>query len=79
MKEQISSITGLTINQVNMLLEEGLIEPRNAVRFCLCADFKELKAKNPNIPNSDIYFDLAERHRVSESTVYKWVNNYKKI
>ena len=79
MKEQIATITGLTIDQVKMLLDEGLIEPRNAVRFCLCADFKEFKAKNPNTPNSDIYFELAEKHRVSESTSYKWVNNYKQI
>lgn len=77
--EKIAKLTGLTREQVQMLFNEGLIEPKNAIRYLLCSDFKERKSLNPNTANSEIYFELAEEHKVSESTAYKWVNNYKQV
>ena len=77
--EKIAKLTGLTKEQVQMLFNEGLIEPKNAIRYLLCTEFKERKTLNPNRPNSKIYFELSEDYKVSESTAYKWVNDYKQI
>lgn len=74
--EKIAELTGVDRDTIKSLISCGLIEPRNVTRFLACEEFKEKKRKNPDVSNTEIYFQISENHNVSESTVYKWVNNY---
>lgn len=76
MKEQISELTNIDKSIIDDLFKKGLIDPRSAAKFLLVEEYKTIKALNPELSNSMIYFDLSEKHKVSESTVYKWVNSY---
>ena len=76
-KERISELLKIDLEVIEKLFNEGLIDPRGISKYLLCSDFKELKKQKPEAKNLDLYTELSIKYNLSESAVYKWVNNYK--
>ena len=76
MREELAKLTGVDREVIDKLFNEFLIDGQAASRYIVRNEFKEIKKAQPKRSNADIYFELSEKHRVSESTVYKWVTNY---
>ena len=79
MIKDVANLLGLDEALIKELFNCGLIDPRSGARFLLVNDYKQMRKDNPEMTNGDIYFELSEKHNVSESTAYKWVNDYKHI
>jgi transposase len=76
MKNEIAKILNISRETIDLLCKHHLIDSRSCLKLLLKNDFKEMKVDSPQMTNADIYFELSEKHKVSESTVYKWVNDY---
>jgi hypothetical protein len=76
-KEKLATLLNVDFKTVETLFKEGLLDPRGLNKYLLCADYRKLKEDNPDAKNQDLYTDLSIKYGVSESAVYKWVNNYK--
>ena len=76
-KKRISELLNIDLESVEKLFNEGLIDTRGLNKYLLCSDFKELKELKPEAKNLDLYTELSIKYNLSESAVYKWVNNYK--
>ena len=60
---------------MNLLFDSYLIDHKSATKFIVTKEYEQLKEQT-NKSNTQIYFELSEKHRISENTVYKWVTNY---
>lgn len=75
MREEIAQLTGLDLKTVKYLFDNHLISPDSAIRFIVKQEYYKIR-ESSNESNSQIYFNLSEKYRISESTVYKWITNY---
>lgn len=76
MRKELSELLKVDIETVNKFFDNYLVDPRNVTRYFIMKEFKQIKSKNPDRSNNDIYLELSEKHNVCESSVYKWVRQY---
>jgi hypothetical protein len=75
MKKELSNHLGINLETINLLFDNYLIDPKSVTRFLIMKEYEEIKKKQPS-SNTDIYLELADKHRVCESSIYKWIKLY---
>ena len=76
MKKELSNHLGINLETINLLFDNYLIDPKSVTRFLIMKEYEEIKKKQPSRSNTDIYLESADKHRVCESSIYKWIKLY---
>jgi hypothetical protein len=76
MKKELSNYLGIDLETINLLFDNYLIDPKSVTRFLIMKEYEEIKSKEPSRSNTDIYLELADKYRVCESSIYKWIKLY---
>jgi len=72
MKEKLSQYLGIDKEVITKLMMIGLIDPRTANAFIIYNEYKEERAKDDKVSDRYIHTELAIKHNVSPSAIYKW-------
>ena len=75
MRKDVAKYLGLQKELVDIFFDNFLIDPKSAKRFLVTKEYELLRSTTDK-SNSQIYFELSEKHEICENTVYKWVTNY---
>lgn len=71
MRKKLSELIGIEIETINKLFDLGFIDPTTVNAFIVYNEYLEMK-KETNESDHFIHSELAAKHNVSNSSVYKW-------
>lgn len=72
MKNELSKYLSIPVEHIEKLMRLGIIDPRTANAYVIFKEYKFLRKQNQAVSDRVIHVELATKHGVSPSAIYKW-------